>query len=172
MALTEKRKRFVEEYLIDLNATQAVLRAGYNTKSVKTAGEIGKQLLQIPEIREYVEEQLVILKSARIAQADEVLQYLTRVLRDEDVEEVIVVESLGDGGGSQARHIDKRLASKDRLKAAELLSKYWGLLVDRKEVSGPDGGPVQVESKVDYSKYSTEDLEALNEIYSRNAKSE
>lgn len=53
MALTAKQQRFVEEYLVDLNATQAAVRAGY---SKKTAGAIGGENLEKPEIQEAIQK--------------------------------------------------------------------------------------------------------------------
>jgi phage terminase small subunit len=138
--------RFVDEYLISLNATQAVLRAGYAVKNVLTAKEIGKQLLQIPEVRELVDERMAQLQSEKVASLQEVLEYLTRVIRGEDVEEITVVEGTGSGF-SAARNIEKSLAPKDRIKAAELLGKRYGLFTDRLDVAG---GAIAVIVEHDY----------------------
>lgn len=62
--MTEKQKRFCEEYLIDLNATQAALRAGY---SEKTAYSIGNENLKKPEIQEYIQKRLKEKEDALIA---------------------------------------------------------------------------------------------------------
>ena len=64
--MTEKQKRFCEEYLIDLNATQAALRAGY---SEKTAYSIGNENLKKPEIQEYIQKRLKEKEDALICQA-------------------------------------------------------------------------------------------------------
>ena len=76
MKLTDKQKRFCDEYLIDLNATQAAIRAGY---SKKTAFIIANENLKKPYIRGYIDERLKQLEDKRIAKADEVLKYLTSV---------------------------------------------------------------------------------------------
>lgn len=129
MKLTEKQKRFCDEYLIDLNATQAAIRAGY---SKKTAFTIANENLKKPYIKGYIDERLKQLEDKRIAKADEVLKYLTSVMRNEVKEEVVVVESKGDGYSS-ARTIKKDMSAKDRNKAAELLGKRYRLFTDRIE---------------------------------------
>ena len=129
MKLTDKQKRFCDEYLIDLNATQAAIRAGY---SKKTAFIIANENLKKPYIKGYIDERLKQLEDKRIAKADEVLQYLTSVMRNEVKEEVVVVESKGDGYSS-ARTIKKDMSAKDRNKAAELLGKRYRLFVDKVE---------------------------------------
>lgn len=125
--MTEKQKRFCDEYLIDLNATQAAIRAGY---SEKTAYSVGNENLRKPELKTYIDEQLVRIQSEKIADATEVMEYLTRVVRGDETEEIPVVEGCGDGI-SEARIIVKHLAGKDRLKAAELLGKRYGLFTDK-----------------------------------------
>ena len=130
--MTPKQKRFCDEYLIDCNATQAAIRAGY---SEKTAYSIGNENMNKPEIRAYIDERLAEIQSKSIADATEVMQYLTSVLRGEEKEEVIVVEGCGEGISS-ARHIDKDVSPKDRLKAAELLAKRYGLLTDKLGIEG------------------------------------
>ena len=130
--MTPKQKRFCEEYLIDCNATQAAIRAGY---SEKTAYSIGNENLSKPEIREYIDERLAEMQSKTVADATEVLQYLTSVLRGEEKEEVIVVEGCGDGY-SEAKRIKREASPKDKLKAAELLAKRYGLLTDKVSVDG------------------------------------
>lgn len=76
--LTPKQEAFVQEYLIDFNATQAAVRAGYSSK---TAYSIGQRLLKNVEVQEYLEILLAGLESKKIADAEEVLQTLTRILR-------------------------------------------------------------------------------------------
>lgn len=131
MKMTEKQKRFCDEYLIDLNATQACIRAGY---SKKTANRIGTENLSKPVIKEYIEERLKEKEKSLIATQDEVLKYLTSVLRGESESEVIVVEGCGDGV-SNARRVRKKPDEKDRLKSAEQLAKYFGLNVQKIEGS-------------------------------------
>ena len=91
--MTEKRKRFAEEYLFDFNATQAAIRAGY---SERTAYSIGQRLLKDVEVARYVEETMEQLKKETIADADEVLQLLTSIARGETTEENAFVDKNGN----------------------------------------------------------------------------
>ena len=127
--LTAKQKRFCDEYLIDLNATQAAIRAEY---SEKTAEQIGYQLLQKTSVQEYIETRMAEKEKELIADQDEVLKYLTSVLRGQSQSTELVVEGVGDGC-SEARTIMKEPSEKDRLKAAELLGKRYGLYTEKVE---------------------------------------
>lgn len=131
MALNEKQKIFADEYLIDLNATQAAIRAGYSNK---TAYSQGQRLLKDDEIKSYIENRLEEKEKSRIASQDEVLQYLTRVIRGESTASVVVIEAFGDT--TKAREMDKAPDEKERLKAAELLGKRYGLYADKLKVDG------------------------------------
>lgn len=126
MALTEKQKRFCDEYLIDLNATQAAIRAGYSKKSAYSTGQ---ENLKKPEIKKYIEARMAEKEEKLIADQDEVLRYLTAVLRGEEKEEVVVLEHVGDFQ-SKAKIVEKGCSIKDRTKAAELIGKRYGLYTD------------------------------------------
>ena len=121
--LTAKQQRFCDEYLIDLNATQAAIRAGY---SKKTANEQGSRLLTNVSVKNYIDERMAEKEKALIADQDEVLKYLTSVLRGEGYEEMVVVEGQGDGY-SRAAVVTRDICPKDRMKAAELLGKRYSL---------------------------------------------
>lgn len=125
--LTAKQQRFCDEYLIDLNATQAAIRAGY---SQKTAKQIGQENLTKPDIKEYIEKRMAEKEAALIADQTEVMRYLTSVLRGQSVSEVVVVEGTGDGC-SEARTMQKAPDEKERLKAAELLGKAHMMFTDK-----------------------------------------
>lgn len=127
--LTAKQQRFCDEYLIDLNATQAAIKAGY---SEKNARNIASENLAKPNISKYIADRMAEKEKSLIADQDEVLRYLTSVLRGESQSTEIVVEGCGDGC-SEARTILKEPSEKDRLKAAELLGKRYGLYTDRVE---------------------------------------
>ena len=140
--LTAKQQRFCDEYLIDLNATQAAIRAGY---SKNAARQIGTENMSKPSIREYIEERMAEKEKSLIADQDEVLKYLTSVLRGESRSSVIVVESTGDFM-SEAREVKKEPDEKERLKAAELLGKRYSLFKDNMKldvtpvvIGGDDG---------------------------------
>jgi phage terminase small subunit len=127
-AVTPKQKRFCDEYLIDCNATQAAIRAGY---SEKTAYSIGQRLLKDVEVSTYIEERLLQMQNKSIADATEVMQYLTSVLRGESKSSVLSL--CGDGCQEV---IEKNPDEKEKLKAAELLAKRYGLLTDKFNVEG------------------------------------
>ena len=134
--MTEKQKRFADEYLIDCNATRAYKVAYPNVKKDETARVNGSRLLTNANVKNYISEQLEIIKSERVADAQEVMEYLTSVLRSESSSEEIVVEGCGDGC-SEARIVEKKPSEKDKLKAAELLGKRYGLYTDKLKVDNP-----------------------------------
>lgn len=125
--LTAKQRRFCDEYLIDLNATQAAIRAGY---SERTARVIGQENLLKPAIKEYIDKRMAEQEAALVADQTEVLKYLTSVLRGKSRSEVVVVEGVGEGC-SEARIMQKAPDEKERLKAAELLGKAHMLFTDK-----------------------------------------
>lgn len=90
--MNAKQKRFCDEYLIDCNATQAAIRAGY---SPKTAYSIGVENLKKPELKNYIDEQLERIHNEKTADAQEVLEYLTAVMRGEHTEQVLKL--IGEG---------------------------------------------------------------------------
>ena len=85
--LTDKQQRFCDEYLIDLNGTQAAIRAGY---SKKTARQMAAENLTKPDIKEYIEKRMAEKEESLIAKQDEVLKYLTAVMRRELKESIVV----------------------------------------------------------------------------------
>lgn len=132
MKLTDKQKKFCEEYLIDCNATQAAIRAGYKEKYAHTNAN---KLLQKTTLKNYIDELLEKIKNNNIADAKEVMEYLTTVLRGESQSEIVVIEGTGDGC-SVARTMQKQPDEKERLKAAELLGKRYGLFTDKVNFDG------------------------------------
>lgn len=143
--MTAKMQRFCDEYLIDLNATQAAIRAGY---SEKTARVIGQENLSKPAIKEYVEKRLAEKEDALIAKQDEVMKYLTSVMRREKKEHVVVTLSkeestyVPDDTGTMRKQtikeeipevieIPARLT--DANKAAELLGRAYSLYTEKVE---------------------------------------
>lgn len=124
--LTEKQKRFCDEYLIDLNATQAAIRAGY---SAKNANNIASENLAKPNIQNYIRERMNEKESKLIADQDEILQYLTSVLRGEPM--AAVVKDTENG----AIVLSLPPEVKERTKAAELLGKRYGLYVEKTDIN-------------------------------------
>lgn len=143
--MTEKQKRFCDEYLIDLNATKAAVRAGYSSK---TARSTGHKLIKNIDLKKYIDEQLEQLHSERSADAREVLEYLTSVLRGESEAEIVVVEGAGDGY-SEARRVKKAPDEKEKLKAAELLGKYYKLFADKLDINGAATVIIKGESELE-----------------------
>ena len=130
--LTNKQMIFANEYLVDLNATRAYKKAYPNVKKDSVAAQAGSRLLRNVKVKNYIDEQLKKIEDERIADAAEVMKYLTAVMRNEITEEVVVVEGEGDGCSS-ARIVKKDISAKDRNKAAELLGKRYRLFVDKVE---------------------------------------
>lgn len=112
--LTEKQKRFIDYYIETANATESAKRAGY---SEKTAKNIGAE--NLTKLNFFIQKKLEEKESQRIASQDEVLQYLTKVMRGEEKDQFGLDASL-----------------QDRTKCAELLGKRYGTFVEKKEISG------------------------------------
>ncbi|WP_055225591.1 terminase small subunit [Clostridium baratii] len=127
MKLTPKQKAFAEYYIETGNATEAARKAGYKGKNLN---RIASENLSKLDIKNYIDKKMKELEDQRIAKADEVLKYLTRVIRGEETEQVVVTENIGDFM-SEARVINKELSAKDKIKAAELLGKRYRLFVDK-----------------------------------------
>lgn len=129
--LTEKQKRFVDYYIETGNASEAARRAGYSKGSITTANKwiIPKNHHFKPDLYDAVSKRLQELKTERTASISEVLEFMTAVMRGEVSEEVIVVESEGDGY-SRAKIMPKQASAHDRLDAAKALEKRLGRFVD------------------------------------------
>ena len=126
--LNEKQQRFADEYLIDLNATQAAIRAGY---SEKTAGAQASRLLKDVKVSAYIKKRMENQEEDTIASADEVMRYLTSVIRGKSRSHVLARDAMG------ADHIvEKPPDEKERLKAAELMGKRHQLFTDKVKVDG------------------------------------
>ena len=123
--LNERQKRFCDEYLISLNATQSAIKAGY---SEKYAGANADKLLKNTKIKEYIAERMAEKESELIASQDEVLQYLTAVMRKKSI-----AYSLARSETGADEVIEKPPDEKEALKAAELLGKRYGLYTDKIE---------------------------------------
>ena len=132
--LTPKQQRFVDEYLIDLNAKQSAIRAGY---SEKTASEIGYQLLQKPD----VQEAIAIAQKARSQRTeitqDYVLKNIKQVIeRCMQTEEVDGVITNADGEMANAYVFKEQGA----LKGLEMLGKHLGMFKDKQSIDITSNG--------------------------------
>lgn len=130
--MTDKQKRFCEEYLKDCNLTQAAIRSGYSPRSARQQGQ---RMMSNVAVKQYIDEQLQKMQKKTIASAEEVIEYLTSVMRGESVSTELVVEGIGDGC-SEAKQMEKTPSEKDKLKAAELLGKRYGLFTDKTQIEG------------------------------------
>lgn len=128
MALTPKQERFVEEYLVDLNGTQAAIRAGY---SPKTANEQASVMLAKPNIQEAVQAQRAKVSERTMRTVADVMEDIGRV-RDNAMQ----IMTDPDTGGQVM------LSHKDALKALELEGKHLGAFTERIEHSGPGGSAI------------------------------
>lgn len=112
--------------MIDLNATQAAIRAGY---SVRSARQIADRNMSKDDIKKAVADKMAEKESSLIATQDEILKYLTSVMRGESTASVIVEEE------GIHREYDKHPSEKERLQAAELLGKRYGLYIEKVDLT-------------------------------------
>ena len=148
--LTEKQKLFVDEYLIDLNATRAYKAVYPNVKKDSSAAVCAAKLLRNAKVKDYIDEQLKKVSSEKIADAQEVMEYLTKVMRREMKESVVVTvtkehsEYVDTGDGKPRKQTVKEEVPQiveipaklsDANKAAELLGKRYALFTDKAEVN-------------------------------------
>ena len=127
--MTEKQKIFAAEYIICLNATRAYKKAYPNVKKDEVARANGSRLLTKANVKAYIDEQLEKLQSERVADQQEVMEYLTAVMRGKKTEPLLVL----DGEGKQ-KVVDAIPPVQARTKAAELLGKRYRLFTDKQEV--------------------------------------
>jgi len=169
--LTPKQKIFVKEYLVDINCTHAALRAGY---SPKMAGRIGYQLLEKTRVKEAIQVEMDKRAKRTEITADKVLQELAKIgfadIKDYLAYDMVKTEvGTGDDGSpiiGYKQIIDVKPSSEvdgavinevsvardgtfkfklcDKQKALELIGKHLAMFTERQEISGKDGGPVEV----------------------------
>jgi len=127
MRLTPKQQAFCDYYIETGNASESARKAGYSSK---TAFRIGQENLQKPAIKQYIEERMAEKDEERVASQDEILHFLTNVMRGETTEQIPV----GQGEGYFELQ-DKDTYVKDRVKAAELLGKRHMMWTEKKEIA-------------------------------------
>jgi phage terminase small subunit len=167
MSLTPKQQRFVEEYLVDFNATQAAVRAKYSAKS---AGKIGPELLGKTRIAEAIREEQAKLAQRSAVSAEAVIGELaklgfanmanyvriggngdpfvdlSKMTRDQAAAiQEVTVEDFVDGRGEDAREVRRvKFKLADKRAALVDLGRHLGIFKDKVEVTGKDGGPIEV----------------------------
>lgn len=120
--LTDKQKRFCDEYLVDFNVCGAGERVGCSQRTAF-------RMMDNPLVRQYIDERMEEISAARIADATEVMEYLTAVMRGEAKDEEAVVVDC------DVELVEVSPSTKDRLRAAELLGKRHRLFTDKVEVA-------------------------------------
>lgn len=147
--VTAKQKRFVEEYLLDLNATQAAIRAGYKAGSAQRASEIGSELLQKTPVqatiakamaersrRTGINQDRVVRELAKIAfvNASDVIDLeRATVLEGAAREDLACIQSVKVKDGNT---MEREVKLADKLRALELLGKHLGMWTEKVQVSG------------------------------------
>lgn len=124
--LSIKQKRFADEYIISGNAYQSAIDAGYSKTYAKADSH---KLLEKPGIKSYIESRMLEMDKRKVADQQEVLEYLTSVMRGEVTEPLIVL----DGDGYQ-KVVDASPSVATRNKAAELLGKRYRIFTEKQEV--------------------------------------
>lgn len=122
--LTIKQKKFADEYIISGNASEAALKAGYRNEVS------GRENLRKPTVKSYIDERMKKLEEEAIADQAEILKYLTRIIRDEEREEVLV-----NIGNFEQEKQEIKISAKDKIKAAELLGKRYGTWTDKVDMT-------------------------------------
>lgn len=138
--MTKKEKMFVDAYVKDIkrNQTAAAIAAGY---SEKTAPQAASRLMKKDEIKQAIDERLKELHEQNTAQANEVIEFLTAVMRGENVDNIPIF--VGDGF---QKLTEGKPPAKDRLRAAEMLGKYYALFTEKLNVDGD----MDYSIKIDY----------------------
>jgi len=183
--LSAKQQRFVDEYLIDLNATQAAVRSGY---SERTAGAIGRENLQKPLIRAAIEQRQLEIQKATGVTVHRVLMELARIgfanmqdymrpneagdprldfsalTRDQAAAlQEVTVDEYKEGRGEDAKTVQRiRFKLADKRAALVDIGKHLGMFVERHELSGKDGAPIRTQAVADDAV-----MEAIRELGER-----
>ena len=139
MKLTAKQQKFADYYIELGNAAEAARKAGY---SKRTARSIGQENLTKPDVKGYISKRLEELANERVADQQEVLEFLTRLIRREESDQVVVtlkkptsVMLQGKDGKSYSKFayedvddvVDVKTKNSDALKAADILSRLQGM---------------------------------------------
>lgn len=157
--LTEKQKRFVDAYIETGNASEAARRAGYKNGHEHV---IGAQNLSKVNIQAAISARLKELESKRVASAKEVLEFLTSVLRGEEEEDTVTVEGMAPGV-SKARIVKKKVSLRDRIKAAELLTKRFGIALSDLEIEEKKARIAALRQAIDAKQNEAEEVTIIDD---------
>lgn len=173
MALTGKQQLFVAEYLVDLNATQAAIRAGYKENR---AYAMGHENLKKPEIAAAIQEAMAARSERTEITSDMVLRELAKLgfanmadymkctadgdpyldfsqlTRDQAAALIeVTVEDFVDGRGEDARSVRKvKFKLADKRAALVDIGRHLNMFIERKEITGKDGGPIQTKTEATF----------------------
>lgn len=138
--LTAKQAAFVEEYLVDLNATAAATRAGYASKSAR---KVGSNLLTLPHIQAAIEEALAERRERVEVTQDQVIADLLEI-KERCLQRSPVVDRRGDQIQDDEGRDVWSFNAKDAIRALELLGKHLGMFVERSKMDVEGGLEVRV----------------------------
>ena len=133
MALTIKQKQVADDFIITGNRTKSYLKFYKNVKNRETAAAAASRLFSTPEVKEYIEQKMKELDEELIADQREVLRYLTSVVRGQETQQTLI----GVGKGAQ-KITNIELNASDKIKAAELIGKRFGMWTDKVELESND----------------------------------
>ncbi len=154
MKLTVKQQRFVDEYLIDLNATQAAIRAGYSSNS---AEQQGSTLLRNPKVRAHIDSRMAELSKRTGVNQERIMRELARIafvnapdvinLDDATVQENASADDTAAIASVKVKSIpteegmgvEREIKFGDKIKALELLGKRFGMWIDKQQIDGNVG---------------------------------
>lgn len=120
-------KKFADEYIKTGNVYQSAINSGYSENYAKTNA---CKLLEKDSIKAYIDDRMKKLEEEAIADQSEILRYLTRIIRDEEREEVLV-----NVGNFEQERQEIKISAKDKIKAAELLGKRYGSWTDKVDMT-------------------------------------
>lgn len=143
-ALNPRQEAFIEFYLQSGNAYQSAIKAGYSKNYAKSQY---KNLLENENVQKAIAMRMENVKNSRIAETNEVLEYLTAVMRGNENDEIVM--NIGKGNGiTAAEKVATKISAKDRIRAAELLAKRYGLFLNKQELQVNSAIPVIIKDDI------------------------
>ena len=137
--LTVKQRKFADNYIKIGNATESYIKAGYSVTTRNVAEVEGHKLLRNPKVADYIENSINKISNSKIATAEEVLEYLTRVARGEEKEQ----EAVYNPTTTKVEVVDVAPAIRERTKAAELIGKRYAIFTDKQQVDVTVSKPLE-----------------------------